>query len=1543
MISNRLRFFALAALVLAAGCGRDALKSTVNGDSTADSGAGDGGGEGLRGGDSLDGVGDGIGFDGAIDRPPGIDFAQVDRPPDQLAFPDVPPAPRDMTPDMPPPTVVLLNVSLNPPLGTVAVGTMVTITATGVYSDGSRRDLTTMAVWTSSNSNVASVLGGILRGLSAGTATITVTVMGQTRTATFTISAASVTSLAIEPPDSKVPVNGKQPLRVVATLSDNSKQDVTLGVTWSSSDPAVASVAPDGTVTGQRAGTATVSANLMAFAAKANVTVTAATLNSIQVSPINPVLGVPGTQAFTATGLYSDATTSDLTKVVTWSSSDPMVLGISNNAGTQGVAMTLAPGAAVVTANFSGQTAQTAVTVSRATLTSIAVTPAFATVPKGTTQAYTATGTYSDMTTQDVTATVAWSASNNAVAAVSNVVPTLGLATGLSAGTTGIVATLAGVTGMASLTVTDATATTLTIAPRNGTVAKATTLNFTASANFSDGTTKDVTAQVSWATTDTTVATISNTAPTVGQLIGVKAGTSGVTASFQGKNDMVSVTVTDATLNGITVTPATNTMVSGQRQNYTAQGMFSDGTTQNITAQATWTSDNVVVATVANAMFVQGQVTAVGAGTTTLHALFGGKDGISSITVTAPMLSSLSISPINPTRRVGQGVGFGASAINSNGTSQNVTLTTLWTSSAPNVATVGMFGQATCRAVGTTTITGVYTTVMDTSVLTCTMPVLTGIQVTPFLSTVLIGQMQPFDATGLFSDGTTQNVTNLSTWTTSNAAVADVTNAMRRGVAVGVTAGMATITATYMGYSAMATVTVSSATLQSVAVSPVVLNLKVGQMQGLSATGIYSDGSTRNLTGMCTWVSMDPTIADVSNAGGGGPFGGGRGQVTAIKGGATKITATCMGFSDTAMVNVSTATLMSVSVSPVTGNVVVGGNQQFQATAIFSDGTSQNVTGVAGWTSSNSAIADVTNGGGVLGFGGGQATGIVPGTATIKATYMSLSATATLTVSSATLTSISVSPVLASMVVGGTQQLQATAIYSDGTSQNVTGAASWTSSAAGIADVSNGGFGGFGRGLVTGIAQGMATITASYMSKTDASTITVTGAKVASISVTPINATLTIGSNQQYQAVAIYDDGHSANVTGAVAWTTSDMTVADVSNGFGRGTVTALKAGNATISATYMTIKGSASVTVSSATLQSIQVTPGMVMIAKGIVQQLQATGIYSDGTSQPLTGMATWTSSNAAVADVSDGSGSRGQVTAISMGTADITARVGMISGKSTVTVTVANITEIQVSPTNPMVLINGTQQFQAIAVFSDFTTRNVTGDGLTTWSSSNGTAASVSNAFGSKGQARGLASGTSTITANYMGAMGSSTITVSSATVTSIQVTPTNPSSPVGVRVQFAATALLSDMTTQDVTAAAVYTSSDETVATISNAGGTRAQSTALKGGTTTIKATLSGVSGQTTYTVWTEALTGISVVPMTATIARSTTQQFTATGNYQAGKTYDITRFATWISTMSSVGTVSNAPGSQGLATGVAAGNTTVNAYFNSLMGGAALTVN
>jgi hypothetical protein len=219
----------------------------------------------------------------------------------------------------------------------------------------------------------------------------------------------------------------------------------------------VAQVSTGGGTRGQATalaeGTTTIEASFQGLTGSATLTVTAATLVRIQVTPFTPTLYVGFVTPFNATGIYSDNTTRDLTALATWTSSAPGVAAVSNAVATRGQVTPLAAGKTTISAVYQGVTGTDDVAVSSAALVAISVTPINATIASQASLQFAATGTFSDNSTMDVTSYVTWASSITVVADVSNAATSRGLAKGFSAGSTSISATRGSITGSTTLTV----------------------------------------------------------------------------------------------------------------------------------------------------------------------------------------------------------------------------------------------------------------------------------------------------------------------------------------------------------------------------------------------------------------------------------------------------------------------------------------------------------------------------------------------------------------------------------------------------------------------------------------------------------------------------------------------------------------------------------------------------------------------------------------------------------------------------------------------------------------------------------------------------------------------------------------------------------------------------------------------------------------------------------------------------------------------------------------------------------------------------------
>src|ERR1017187_5039088 len=349
------------------------------------------------------------------------------------------------------------------------------------------------------------------------------------------------------------------PLAATAVYSDNSHADVTTQVAWSSSNTVMATVgATTGKALAISAGSATLSASLQGHSASTTLTVTAATLVSIAVTPPSPSIALGTTQQFTATGTYTDNSTQDLTTQLTWASATTSVATISNAAGSNALATSVAAGSSSITGAMGGITsAPVTLTVSSATLVSIAVTPPTPSIALGTTQQFTATGTYTDNSTQDLTTQLTWASATASVATISNAAGSNGLATSVAAGTSRITAAMGAITSAPlTLTVSPATLVSIAITPPTPSIALGTTQQFTATGTYTDNSTQNLTTSVTWASATTSVATISNAAGSNGLATSVAAGTSRITAAMGAITSApLTLTVSPATLVSIAITP----------------------------------------------------------------------------------------------------------------------------------------------------------------------------------------------------------------------------------------------------------------------------------------------------------------------------------------------------------------------------------------------------------------------------------------------------------------------------------------------------------------------------------------------------------------------------------------------------------------------------------------------------------------------------------------------------------------------------------------------------------------------------------------------------------------------------------------------------------------------------------------------------------------------------------------------------------------------------------------------------------------------------
>ncbi|TMQ52000.1 MAG: Ig domain-containing protein, partial [Candidatus Eisenbacteria bacterium] len=254
--------------------------------------------------------------------------------------------------------VPVASVTVTPTSASAQVGQTVQLSATTQDSTGAV--LTGRAVsWSSSNLSVASVNGsGLVTGLAAGATTVTATSEGQGGTSSITVSSVPVASVAVIPTSATIQVGQTQQL--AATLKDASGNTLSgRVVSWSSSNPSVATVSGSGVVTAAAVGSAIITATSEGQTGTSSITITNVPVASVAVTPTSAGIQVGQTVQLTATP--QDGSGSPLSgRAVTWASSNGLVATVSGS----GLVTAAAVGSATITATSEGQGGTSSITVS---------------------------------------------------------------------------------------------------------------------------------------------------------------------------------------------------------------------------------------------------------------------------------------------------------------------------------------------------------------------------------------------------------------------------------------------------------------------------------------------------------------------------------------------------------------------------------------------------------------------------------------------------------------------------------------------------------------------------------------------------------------------------------------------------------------------------------------------------------------------------------------------------------------------------------------------------------------------------------------------------------------------------------------------------------------------------------------------------------------------------------------------------------------------------------------------------------------------------
>ena len=510
--------------------------------------------------------------------------------------------------------------------------------------------------------------------------------------------------------------------------------------------------------------------------------------------------------------------------------------------------------------------------------------------------------------------------------------------------------------------------------------------------------------------------------------------------------------------------------------------------------------------------------------------------------------ASVTISSAGGTLAAGGTMQFSAVVKDAGGNVLSVTPTWSVHNGGGAISSSGLFTAGSAAGTFLNTVKAAVGTVSATSSVTVTAGSLATITIAPATTTLGVSATQQFTAVAKDAHGNV--LTIVPTWSAGAGGTIDSTGLFTAGATVGSFAK--TVVATSGGIADSASVDVGAGALASITVTPATTTLAVGATQQYVAVGKDAGNNVVSLTR--TW----------SVAAGGGTIDS-AGLFTAGSAAGTftnTVTATSGAISGTASVTVTGGTVTSMTLTPVTQTLATGATQQY--TAVAKDVNNNVVSVTPAWS--------VAAGGGTIDNAGLFTAGTVAGTFTntVTATSGAITATASVVVSPGAVTTYVITPTPVSVAAGAT--LQFAAVAKDANNNVVPVTTGWTVGSPGGGTIDGNGL--FTAGTVTGTYTNTIVATSGTLAAT--ATVTVTAGPLATITVTPLTATVA-KSTGVVNFNAVGKDANGNVVTITPVWTLSSPSAGTItpSGLFHAGTVL----GTYTVTATVGTIFGTATVT----------------------------------------------------------------------------------------------------------------------------------------------------------------------------------------------------------------------------------------------------------------------------------------------------------------------------------------------------------------------------
>ena len=505
-----------------------------------------------------------------------------------------------------------------------------------------------------------------------------------------TVSSTKVLTVEIAPQSPSITIGST--IQLITSLKDEGGKSVNSGigdVQWESSNASVATVSSSGLVTGISVGSATLTVRFIdnvGWKDALGTVMLRVSDQKVSSVAINPqIINVGIGQSSQILAVSKDANGDTITGLsIAWSSSNVAVATVSSTGLVTGVSK----GESTVIASVGGVSASGSVLVTDVSASSIEITPNKGTLSIG--QSSQLSARLKDAQGNIVAGRdVSWSSSDTAIVTVSNA----GMLTAISDGESTITASVEGVSGFATVTVSGAPVASISVSAQSASISVGQTQQLTASVSDAGGNILNDRI-MSWTTSNEASATVSN----AGLVTGIALGSSTITGTSEGKSATVVVEVSVSPVSSVSVTPQSVKLSAGQTQQLSETVTDKDG---NVLSGFViiWSSTNSASVTVSNT----GLITGIAPGSSSITATIEGKIATASVNVAKAAVSSIGLKPNLSVVRIDENQQVIATVKSTSG-GELLGVRLNWSSSDSSIATVSTTGVVTGKSVGTATI-----------------------------------------------------------------------------------------------------------------------------------------------------------------------------------------------------------------------------------------------------------------------------------------------------------------------------------------------------------------------------------------------------------------------------------------------------------------------------------------------------------------------------------------------------------------------------------------------------------------------------------------------------------------------------------------------------------------------------------------------------------------------------------------------------------------------------------------------------------------------